>query len=185
MASNGGAYGIAWGNAGSGGEVLWISVDAAGSVVGTPIAISTSGNTAGAPDLIARQSGYAIAWPDGRDGDREIYVSELDETGKKLGEFRVLTTLRRRLSQRSSDRPSATAWPGSTIPRKRPARFASRPCAPSRAPCGRWLDVGTFGLVQLRKRGQLVASTTWKFVMRPPKQVMLNPVWNAQAPSIP
>jgi hypothetical protein len=81
VAANGGAYAIAWlGAPGSGGEALWASVGATGTVAG-PVALSASGNTAGSPALIARGTGYAVAWSDGRDGDREVYVKELDATG--------------------------------------------------------------------------------------------------------
>ena len=90
VASNGGNYAIAWASMlANGGEVQRVMVDAAGNL-GSLAALTSSGNTAGAPTLIAAGNGYAMAWPDGRDGDREIYVATLDDTGSIVGpELRI------------------------------------------------------------------------------------------------
>jgi hypothetical protein len=91
VASSGGGYGIVWSSTpGSGGEAQWVSVNAGGTVSGNPVALTSTGNTAGSPALVARDMGYAIAWPDGRDGDNEINVAELDLNGTIVGtEIRV------------------------------------------------------------------------------------------------
>jgi hypothetical protein len=91
VASAGSGYAVAWASGGgSGGEIYWVSVGSDLVIDGNPITLSSSGNTAGFPVLVARQGAYAIAWPDGRDEDQEIYVQELDAAGNKVGaEVRV------------------------------------------------------------------------------------------------
>jgi hypothetical protein len=85
IAVNGSTFAIAWASSpGSGGEVYSVLVDESGAVNGQPVPLSSSDSTAGFPAIIARDDGYAVVWPDGRDGDREVYLAELDADGIKL-----------------------------------------------------------------------------------------------------
>jgi hypothetical protein len=86
LAFDGNSFGVAWqGNPGTGGEVGWVRVNSQGTVMGPPVPLSASNNTAGVASVRARSGGgFALAWPDGRSGDTEIRFVELNANGQPL-----------------------------------------------------------------------------------------------------
>jgi len=71
----------------AGSSVTFAFVGDDGRLAGTSTVVSTgmplSGNPP--PQLIARSGGWAVAWSDRRDGNPEIYLALLDESGARIG----------------------------------------------------------------------------------------------------
>lgn len=94
IAFDGSSFGVAWqGNPGTGGELQWRRVSAAGVPGAAAVPLSSSGNTARAASVQARPGGgFAVLWSDARSGDQELRFLEFSSNGTPRGSDAPMTS---------------------------------------------------------------------------------------------
>jgi hypothetical protein len=108
LAWTGTEYGIVWrdlripGNP----ELFFARLNGSGAKIGGDVRVTNNPSDVRRPSLVWTGLEYAVAWPDNRDGNFEIYLARLDATGTKAG-----ADIRVTVDAGYSDHP-ALAWTG-------------------------------------------------------------------------
>ncbi len=66
-------------------DIYFARLDASGNTIGSVVRVTDDAFVSDRPSLVWTGSGFALAWEDGRDGDKEIYFARLDPQGNKIG----------------------------------------------------------------------------------------------------
>src|SRR5262249_24361429 len=90
---NGYEYGLAWDAAYTypARDIFFTRVAEDGSLVGSPLALTTSPQARSVPSLVWNGGEYAIAWADARDGKSELYFARFRPDGTRRPDIRVST----------------------------------------------------------------------------------------------
>jgi hypothetical protein len=82
----GSGYGVAWYDLRDGNhEIYFARLTPEGVKVGGDVRVTTDASGSYSPSLVWTGSGYGVAWPDDRDGNREIYFARITPEGVKVG----------------------------------------------------------------------------------------------------
>ena len=90
----GSTFGIAWDDARDGMfRIFFVQLSAAGSKIGTEVALTPSTSNARSADLLWTGSTYAAAWSDNRDGGSKIFYQSVGSDGAPIGVSVPLTNV--------------------------------------------------------------------------------------------
>ena len=106
----GSEFGVTWMDDRDGGgaiEIYFARISSAGDKVGTDVRITSDSGWSHSPSLVWSGSEYGVSWVDDRNGNDEIYISQISADGIKLGVDARITN-----DDESSWNPSL-AWTGS------------------------------------------------------------------------
>jgi hypothetical protein len=79
-------YGLVWQDDRSGDDEIWLAlISVTGAKVGPDVRVTNHAGTSAAPSLVPTDSGFGVAWQDDREGNDEIYFTQLNDAGSNIG----------------------------------------------------------------------------------------------------